>query len=112
MKTDSEIYNEVFGENSNGCYHFPELKQLVLLYAKAYHEDKTRWISVEEEEPKDSMPIWVTNGNVTIQGEFIKSAYCFVSNHFDGKIYTCGFEKFTHWRLCPPLPTPPKINAE
>ena len=108
MKTDSEIYNEVFGENSNGCYHFPELKQLVLLYAQAYHEDKTRWISVAETKPEFGEPVFVW---CRIYGRYIGTYQQIDGTRFgnwsDGK--ELGVLPPLFWQ---PLPTPPKINAE
>lgn len=98
MKTDLEIYKEVFGENSNGCYHFPELKQLVLLYAQAYHEDKTRWISVEERLPENREEVLCYYAKYD---RIISNNY---EQHTD-QDKDWFIKNFSHWQ---PLPSPPK----
>jgi len=77
-------------------------------YAKAYHEDKTRWISVEERLPEFVEPVFVW---CRIYGRYIGTYQQIDGTRFgnwsDGK--ELGVLPPLFWQ---PLPTPPKINAE
>ena len=109
MKTKEEIVESHFGSD------FHEVSQPCCLvhicnameeYAKAYHEDKTRWISVEEE-----LPVYY-NLFLGITGSSFFIGWR--ANNGESDFYTIAgtdtiIKKPTHWQ---PLPTPPKINAE
>ena len=75
-------------------------------YAQAYHEDKTRWISVDDELPVYyNLFLGITNNSLFIGWR---------ANDGESDLYTIAgtdtiIKTPTHWQ---PLPTPPKINAE
>ena len=77
-------------------------------HAQAYHEDKTRWISVEETKPEFGEPVFVW---CRIYGRYIGTYQQIDGTRFgnwsDGK--DLGVLPPLFWQ---PLPTPPKINAE
>ena len=111
MKTKEEIVESHFGSD------FHEVSQPCCLvhicnameeYAKAYHEDKTSWISVEERLPEFGEPVFVW---CRIYGRYIGTYQQIDGTRFgnwsDGK--DLGVLPPLFWQ---PLPTPPKINAE
>lgn len=111
MKTAKEILCEVFeayGDDLQLNITLNPSVSLIEQAMEAYHEDKTRWISVEERLPEFGEPVFVW---CRIYGRYIGTYQQIDGTRFgnwsDGK--ELGVLPPLFWQ---PLPTPPKINAE
>ena len=125
MKTKEEILSK---HDSNkeypSYYHESNILFAMQEFAEAYHEDKTRWIKVEDK----SMPKFYENYLISLNGTVQNITYQFVGKEVDehwiqddtnpaywfqaeygNEIYQI---EITGSVLYQPLPTPPKINAE
>ena len=104
MKTKEEILSK---HDSNkeypSYYHESNILFAMQEFAEAYHEDKTRWISVEETKPEFGEPVFV---------------WCRIYGRYIGTYHQIGGTDFGNWSdgkdlgvLPPlfwqPLPTPP-----
>ena len=108
-KNWDDMSSELILRNHEGAKELLDrLEQAAELYAKAYHEDKTRWISAEKRLPEFGEPVFVW---CRIYGRYIGTYQQIDGTRFgnwsDGK--DLGVLPPLFWQ---PLPTPPKINAE
>ena len=108
MKTKEQIIEDIFGKPLyNGCYHYPELDKLVSLAMEAYHEDKTRWISVEERLPevdnKDNPFGERIDCLVVYEGYVYKGQYMNIGEPFWSVSHICTSSSLdvTKWMLLP-----------
>lgn len=121
MKTKEEIIGKYFSTLRGQLMQTPKIfsasdvqilsrniEAKCLEFIEAYHEEKTRWISVEERLPEFGEPVFVW---CRIYGRYIGTYQQIDGTRFgnwsDGK--DLGVLPPLFWQ---PLPTPPKINAE
>ena len=108
MKTAKEILAKYFAQTTVPHPSMLLVEKAMQEFAEAYHEDKTRWISVEETKPEFGEPVFVW---CRIYGRYIGTYQQIDGTRFgnwsDGK--DLGVLPPLFWQ---PLPTPPKINAE
>ena len=104
MKTKEEIVESHFGSD------FHEVSQPCCLvhicnameeYAKAYHEDKTRWISVEEDMPQEHEMV------LLYESKFGTIVYGFWNGEDFYQTFNGVYDGVSHWQ---PIPSLPKLT--
>lgn len=115
MKTAKEILAKYFAQTTVPQPSMVLVEKAITEYAQAYHEDKTRWIKVEERLPENPMfcLVWkkvlspYTDKQMNDVFEFkLETIYYFKERNYTGwqNDWTGKPSDVTHWQ---PLPTPP-----
>ena len=99
MKTKEEILSK---HDSNkeypSYYHESNILFAMQEFAEAYHEDKTRWISVEEDMPQEHEMV------LLYESKFGTIVYGFWNGEDFYQTFNGVYDGVSHWQPLQPLP--------
>ena len=98
MKTAKEILAKYFAQTTVPHPSMLLVEKAMIEFAEAYHEDKTRWISVEEDMPQEHEMV------LLYESKFGTIVYGFWNGEDFYQTFNGVYDGVSHWQPLQPLP--------